>query len=66
MITEPFGTAVPEIPLPDAPLAFVVAQVRFERVASISSEEFIAGFQEAIRATLPDETGAAGFGACRR
>jgi uncharacterized protein (TIGR04255 family) len=53
VITEPFGNDVPEVPLPYAPLAFVVAQVKFERVASISSEQFIAGFQEAIRTTYP-------------
>jgi uncharacterized protein (TIGR04255 family) len=31
----------------------VVAQLRFERVASIASEAFIGGFQEAIRGTYP-------------
>ncbi len=51
--TTPFGPAVGEVPLPRAPLAFVVAQARFERVASVSSEDFIAGFQEAIRGTYP-------------
>lgn len=49
----PFGPSVDEVPLPRAPLVFVVAQARFERVASISSEDFIAGFQEAIRSTYP-------------
>lgn len=53
VIAEPFGVIVPEIQLPNAPLVFVVAQARFERVASIASEEFIAGFQEAIRSTYP-------------
>ena len=53
VIESPFGPAVPEVPLPKSPLVFVVAQVRFERVASISSEEFIAGFQEAIRGAYP-------------
>lgn len=52
-IETPFGPAVPEVPLPRAPLAFVVAQARFERIASISSEDFIGGFQEAIRADYP-------------
>lgn len=53
VIEAPFGPAVDEIPLPRAPLVFVVAQARFERLASISSEEFIAGFQEAIRGVYP-------------
>jgi uncharacterized protein (TIGR04255 family) len=53
MIAEPFGAVVPEIPLPNAPLVFVVAQARFERLASIASEGFIAGFQEAIRSAYP-------------
>lgn len=53
VIANPFGADVPEVPLPNAPLVFVVAQARFERVASISSEEFIAGFQEAIRSAYP-------------
>lgn len=53
MIVEPFGAAVPEVPLANAPLVFVVAQARFERVASIANEEFVATFQEAIRAAYP-------------
>lgn len=53
MIETPFGPPVPEVPLPRSPLAFVVAQVRFERIASIGSEDFIAGFQEAIRDVYP-------------
>lgn len=53
MIADPFGAPVPEVPLPNAPLVFVVAQARFERIASIASEEFIAGFQEAIRSAYP-------------
>ncbi len=53
MVAEPFGAVVPEISLPRAPLVFVVAQARFGRVASILSEEFIAGFQEGIRANYP-------------
>ncbi len=53
MIEAPFGPSVAEVPLPRAPLVFVVAQARFERVASIASEEFIAGFQEAIRGVYP-------------
>lgn len=53
VIETPFGPAVQEIHLTRSPLVFVVAQVRFERVASIGSEDFIAGFQEAIRSAYP-------------
>lgn len=53
VVNHPFGSPVPEIDLPRAPLAFVVAQVRFERIASISSEGFIGDFQEAIRGAYP-------------
>ena len=53
VIETPFGLAVDEVPLPRAPLAFVVGQARFERVASVSSEGFIGGFQEEIRGTYP-------------
>jgi len=52
-VDVPFGAPVPEVPLPRAPLILVVAQARFDRVASIAKEEFIAGFQEAIRGTYP-------------
>jgi uncharacterized protein (TIGR04255 family) len=53
MVDTPFGPPVPEIDLPRAPLAQVIGQVRFERVASISAEAFIAGFQESIRDVYP-------------
>jgi uncharacterized protein (TIGR04255 family) len=49
----PFGPPIAEIALARAPLVLVVVQARFERVASIANEEFIAGFQEAIRQTYP-------------
>ena len=52
-VETPFGDPVPEVPLPGAPLVLVVVQARFDRVASIANEEFIAGFQEAIRTTYP-------------
>lgn len=45
--------APPEVPLPRAPLARVIAQVRFPLVASIESQEFVAPFQEAIRKEYP-------------
>lgn len=54
MIERPFGPAVEEVPLPDAPLALVVAQVRFPSIASIITDEgFIGPFQEAIRDEYP-------------
>lgn len=53
VIATPFGDPAAEVLLTEAPLIFVVAQAKFERVASIFSEEFIAPFQEAIRATYP-------------
>jgi uncharacterized protein (TIGR04255 family) len=53
VVETPFGAPIPEIPLSRAPLVFVVAQARFERVASISLEDFIAAFQEAIRDAYP-------------
>jgi uncharacterized protein (TIGR04255 family) len=52
-VETPFGDSVPEVLLPRAPLVLVVVQARFDRVASIANEEFIAGFQEAIRNTYP-------------
>lgn len=51
VIETPFGSPVDEVPLPAAPLVLVVVQARFERVASILEEQFIAPFQEAIRDT---------------
>jgi len=42
-----------EVPLPRAPLARVIAQVRFPLIASVESQEFIAPFQEAIRRDYP-------------
>lgn len=50
----PFGPAVPSVPLAKSPLSFVVAQVRFPMVASISKEDFIGPFQERIRSTYSD------------
>lgn len=42
-----------EVPLPDAPLVRVIAQVRFSPVLSVEKSDFVAPFQEAIRATYP-------------
>lgn len=47
------GVSPPEIPLPQAPLVRVIAQVRFPLIASIERREFIASFQEALRTTYP-------------
>lgn len=54
MIDQPFGPAVPSVPLERSPLTFVVVQVRFPLVASISDQKFIGPFQERIRKTYPD------------
>ncbi len=43
------GPPPDEVPLPDAPLAKVIAQVRFPPILSIQNGTFIAPFQEAIR-----------------
>lgn len=53
-VDSPFGPAVESVPLPRSPLAFVVAQVRFPLVAAIAEQQFIAPFQERIRATYSD------------
>lgn len=53
VVDAPFGPPVPEVDLPNAPLVQVIAQARFERVASVSNEASIAGFQEAIRSVYP-------------
>ena len=42
-----------EIPLSNAPLASVVTQLRFPVITSITSPEFIAPFQEQLRAKYP-------------
>lgn len=47
------GPPPDEIPLPEAPLIRVVAQVRFPLILSIENSSFVAPFQEAIRGTYP-------------
>jgi uncharacterized protein (TIGR04255 family) len=42
-----------EVPLKDAPLVRVIAQVRFPPILSIEKKEFVGSFQEAIRETYP-------------
>jgi uncharacterized protein (TIGR04255 family) len=51
---DPFGPAIPSIPLPRSPLSLVVAQVRFPLVASIADQAFIGPFQELIRSKYSD------------
>lgn len=42
-----------EVPLTNAPLVRVIAQVRFPEVLTIEQRDFVAPFQEALRATYP-------------
>ena len=42
-----------EVPLPRAPLVRVIAQVRFSTILEAQRSEFVAPFQEAIRADYP-------------
>ncbi|KAM3095574.1 TIGR04255 family protein [Phormidesmis sp. 146-35] len=48
-------TALPpdEVPLKNAPLVRVLAQVRFPLILSIERKEFVSGFQEALRKQYP-------------
>lgn len=53
-IDDPLVAPPPtEVPLPNAPLVRVIAQVRFPQVVSVDQRDFIAPFQESIRATYP-------------
>lgn len=52
---DPLSAVLPaEVPLPRAPLVRVVAQIRFPSVLSIEKRDFVAPFQEAIRARYPN------------
>lgn len=42
-----------EVPLKDAPIVRVIAQVRFPPILSIEKQEFVGSFQEAIRDKYP-------------
>lgn len=42
-----------EVPLKDAPLILVIAQVRFPPILSIEKKDFVGSFQEAIREKYP-------------
>lgn len=49
---DPFVAPLPaEVPLKDAPLVRVIAQIRFPEVLSVEQRDFVAPFQEAIRGT---------------
>ena len=51
---KPLSAEIPtEIPLPKAPLARVIAQVRFPPILSIAKPDRIADFQEALRTSYP-------------
>lgn len=53
-IIDPLTSPPPsEVPLRNAPLVRVIAQVRFPIIASIVQRDFIAPFQEAIRSRYP-------------
>ena len=52
--TNPLTAPAPEeVPLPRAPLVRVIAQVRFSSILAVRQAEFIAAFQETIRADYP-------------
>jgi len=42
-----------EVPLGNAPLVRVIAQLRFPEILSVEQRDFVAPFQEAIRSTYP-------------
>jgi uncharacterized protein (TIGR04255 family) len=53
-IEDPLVAPPPlEVPLKDAPLVRVIAQVRFPEILSVEQRDFVAPFQEAVRATYP-------------
>jgi uncharacterized protein (TIGR04255 family) len=53
-IDDPLVAPPPaEVPLANAPLVRVIAQVRFPLVVAVEQREFIAPFQEAVRAKYP-------------
>lgn len=53
-IENPLTDPVPvEVPLPNAPLERVIAQVRFSPILKIVQRDFITAFQESIRAAYP-------------
>lgn len=51
---DPFVAPLPaEVPLTDAPLVRVIAQVRFPEILSVERRDFVAPFQDAIRSIYP-------------
>lgn len=51
---DPFVAPLPaEVPLKDAPLVRVIAQIRFPEILLVEQRDFVAPFQEAIRRTYP-------------
>jgi uncharacterized protein (TIGR04255 family) len=52
-ITPLMGPPPAEVPLPRAPLARVIAQVRFPEILSIRNPDKVAGLQEELRAAYP-------------
>jgi len=50
----PLATEIPaEVPLPQAPLSRVIAQIRFPPILSVRKEDSVANFQEALRTDYP-------------
>ena len=53
-IDDPITAPAPEeVPLPNAPLVRVIAQVRFPHVIDVDQREFVAPFQKALRSKYP-------------
>lgn len=51
---DPLVAPLPaEVPLKDAPLVRVIAQLRFPEILSVEQRDFVAPFQQAIRSTYP-------------
>lgn len=54
VILDPLTAETPaEVPLANAPLLRVIAQVRFPIITAIEQSQFIAGFQESLRERYP-------------
>ncbi len=53
-IQDPLTAATPsEVPLANAPLVRVIAQMRFPVIAAIEKQSFVSGFQESLREQYP-------------
>jgi uncharacterized protein (TIGR04255 family) len=54
VVEDPLVAPPPtEVPLTNAPLVRVIAQVRFPTILVVEQRDFVASFQEAVRATYP-------------